>query len=156
MQQHPTLGFRILKEKQNISDNILYGVLEHHEKINGKGYPLGLTGDQINPYAKVIAVADIYDALVTERPYKKPMSQRDTVEMMMAMTNELDITVMRSFMKSVILYPVGSTVTLSNGETAKVVSNNPDYILRPTVVGLKTGNVYNLGQDLGCANIIIL
>ena len=132
------------------------GVLEHHEKINGKGYPIGLSGEKINPYAKVIAVADIYDALVTERPYKKPMTQRDAVEMIMAMTDEIEINAMKSFLNSVILYPVGSTVQLSNGETAKVVENNMQYILRPKVVGLKTGKVYDLAEDLKCASIIIL
>ena len=155
MKQHPVLGYRILSEKQDITKAVMQGVLEHHEKINGKGYPLGLKGEQISPYAKVISVADIYDALVTERPYKKPMSQRDAVEMIMAMTEELDITVMRSFMSSVILYPVGSIVQLSNGEAAKVVENNPDYLLRPKVVGIKTGKIYNLSEDIGCASIVI-
>ena len=101
-------------------------------------------------------MADIYDALVTERPYKKPMTQRDAVEMIMAMTDEIEINAMKSFLNSVILYPVGSTVQLSNGETAKVVENNMQYILRPKVVGLKTGKVYDLAEDLKCASIIIL
>lgn len=156
MRQHPVIGYHILQEKKNVSKEIMEGVLEHHEKINGKGYPIGLSGEKINPYAKVIAVADIYDALVTERPYKKPMTQRDAVEMIMAMTDEIEINAMKSFLNSVILYPVGSTVQLSNGETAKVVENNMQYILRPKVVGLKTGKVYDLAEDLKCASIIIL
>lgn len=155
MQQHPVLGYRILNGKHNVSQEVMRGVLQHHEKINGKGYPLGLTGDQISPYAKIISVADIYDALVTARPYKNPMTQRDAVEMIMALTDELDITVMQSFMRSVILYPVGCTVQLSNGEAAKVVENNAEYLLRPKVVGLKTGKIYNLAEDINCANIVI-
>jgi len=55
-----------------------------------------------------------------------------------------------------ILYPVDSIVELSNGEQARVVKNIPHYILRPVVVGLTSGNVYNLGEDINCANIIIL
>ncbi len=55
-----------------------------------------------------------------------------------------------------ILYPVGSIVDLSNGEKAKVVRNIPHYILRPTVVGLSSGKVYELGEDIACANVIIL
>ena len=156
MKQHSVLGYRIVQNHTEISENIKYGVLQHHEKINGKGYPIGLSGEKINPYAKVIAVADIYDALVTERPYKKSMTQRDAVEMIMAMTDEIEINAMKSFLNSVILYPVGSTVQLSNGETAKVVENNMQYILRPKVVGLKTGKVYDLAEDLKCASIIIL
>jgi hypothetical protein len=72
------------------------------------------------------------------------------------MTHELDMKAMKSFLESMILYPVGSIVELSNGEKAKVVRNSPHYILRPTVVGLTTGKVYNLGEDLTCANVIIL
>ncbi len=155
MKQHALFGYSILKDKKELPEAILMGVLQHHEKLNGNGYPLGVPEDKINEYAKIISTADIYDALVTERPYKKAFSPRDAVEMIMAMTDELDIHVMRSFLDSVILYPVGSTVQLSNGESARVVENNPNYVLRPKVVGLKTGKVYNLGEDLNCASIII-
>lgn len=156
MKQHSVYGYHLLKEKNAFSDRILMGVLQHHEKLNGKGYPLGVSEEKIHQFARIIAMADIYDALVTERSYKKGFSPRDAVEMIMAMTAELDINVMRSFLSSVILYPVDSIVNLSNGEKAKVVANDPDYILRPTVVGLTTGRVYNLSSDLKCASILII
>ena len=155
MKQHSVFGYRILNEKNNVSQAIKLGVLQHHEKISGQGYPLGLTSDRISPYAKILSVADIYDALVTERPYKKAFSQRDAIEILMSMTPDLDISVIESFLSSVILYPVGSIVELSTGEKAKVVANNSQYILRPKVVGLKTGKVYDLGTDINCASIII-
>ncbi len=156
MKQHPLLGYEILKNKEDFSKAISLAVLQHHEKMNGKGYPMGVPADKIIPYAKILSVADIYDALVTERPYKKGFSQRTAVEMIMAMTEELDITAMKSFLGSVILYPVDSTVQLSNGEDARVVKNNPHSVLRPTVVGLTSGQVYDLADDLSCASIIIL
>ena len=156
MKQHSVFGYHMVKNRNEFSDAICLGVLQHHEKINNAGYPLGVGGDKISPYAKILSVADIYDALVTERPYKKAFSQRDAVEMIMSMTSELDMAAMRSFLESMILYPVDSIVELSNGEKAKVVKNNPHYILRPTVVGIRTGKVYNLGEDINCANIIIL
>lgn len=156
MKQHSMLGFEILREKKDFSDAVSLAVLQHHEKMNGKGYPLGCTSEKIIPYAKILSVADVYDALVTERPYKKAFSQRDAVELIMSMTDELDITAMRSFMESVILYPVDSTVELSNGELARVVKNNPGAVLRPVVVGLSSGKVYDLANDFGCASIIIM
>jgi len=155
MKQHPVLGYQILKENQGLSDMIKLGVLQHHEKINGKGYPLGTEAAQISTFGKIISVVDIYDALVTERPYKPGFSPRDAVEMIMAMTAELDMAALKGFMGSVILYPVGSTVVLSNGEKARVVENFEEAILRPKVVGLKTGRVYDLARDLSCANIIV-
>lgn len=156
MKQHPVFGYHMVKERGEFSEQVCLGVLQHHEKINAKGYPLGCNENQISKYAKILSVADIYDALVTERPYKKAFSQRDAVEMIMSMTGELDMKAMKSFLESMILYPVDSIVELSNGEKAKVVKNSPHYILRPTVVGIQTGKVYNLGEDLSCANIIIL
>ena len=156
MKQHSVFGYRILMEKNELSNDIRLGVLQHHEKINGRGYPMGVDMSKISPFARIISVADIYDALVTERPYKKPFSPRDAVEMIMSMTTELDIDVMRCFMESVILYPVGTDVALSNGENARVVENSPISALRPKVLGLKSGKVYDLANDLGCANIIIL
>lgn len=156
MKQHSVLGYRILGDKDGLSNDIKMGVLQHHEKINGAGYPMGVGGDKINLFARIISLADIYDALVTERPYKKPFSPRDAVEMIMSLTGELDIDAMRCFLESVILYPVGTCVELSNGERARVIENSPHYVLRPRVMGLKTGKIYDLATDLKCASIIIL
>ncbi len=155
MKQHSLFGYGILKDKEDLSNPIKMGVLQHHEKINGRGYPMSVAGDKINLFARIISVSDIYDALVTERPYKKPFSPRDAVEMIMSMTEELDISVMRSFLESVILYPVGTDVELSTGEKARVIENNPKYVLRPKVMGLKTGKTYDLA-DISNASIVIL
>lgn len=156
MKQHSAFGYGIMKDRPEFGPAICLGVLQHHEKMNGSGYPFGHTGDKLSPYARILAVADIYDALVTERPYKAAYSQRDAVELIMSMTAELDLHAMKSFLESMILYPVDTIVELSNGEKAKVVKNSPHYILRPTVVGIESGTVYNLGEDFSCANIIIL
>ena len=155
MKSHPARGYNLLKDKPDIAPEILMGVLQHHEKMGGNGYPLALSAEKISPYAKILAVADIYDALVTERPYKKGFSPRDAVEMIMAMTADLDVNVIKMFLKSVILYPVDSVVNLSNGEAAKVVENNMDYPTRPKVVTLAAGKVLDLALDVNCASIII-
>lgn len=155
MKQHPVFGYRMIKDRNDFNNEICMAVLQHHEKMNSKGYPVGFPRDNITQYARILSVTDIYDALVTERPYKSAFSQRDAVEMIMSMTSELDLTAMKSFLESIILYPVDSIVELSNGERARVVKNNTHYILRPTVVGIKSGIVYDLSNDLSCANIII-
>nr|MCR5499442.1 HD-GYP domain-containing protein [Acetatifactor sp.] len=96
------------------------------------------------------------DSLVTKRPYKQSFSKRDAIEIIMGLTSELDIFVMQSFLSSVILYPVDSIVSLSNGEQAKVVKNNPGFMLRPNVVGIRSGRLYKLAEDISCASIVIL
>ena len=156
MKHHSLFGYQILTETGTFSKPVLSGVLQHHEKMNGRGYPLAVTGDKIHKFAKIIAVADVFDALVTERPYKKAFPLRDAVEMVMAMTGDLDITAMNSFLGSVILYPVDSFVTLSNNEICKVVANNEDYVLRPKVVSVTTGKIYDLSNDIKCASLVIV
>ncbi|MCR5215940.1 MAG: HD-GYP domain-containing protein [Lachnospiraceae bacterium] len=156
MKKHSLFGYEIIKDKPDLTPLIKLGVLQHHEKINGKGYPNGIVQHQISPYARILTVVDIYDALVTARPYKKAFSKRDAVEMIMTMTDGLDVNAMKNFMHSVILYPVGSLVTLSNGEVCKVVENFTTSILRPKVVNIQTGQVHDLSNDLHCANLIIL
>lgn len=156
MKKHSEFGYTILKDKSGFEKTIPIAVLQHHEKMNGTGYPFGCKEDMITPYAKILSVCDVYDALVTKRPYKKSFSQRTAVEMIMSMIEDLDLDAMKGFLASVILYPVDTTVNLSNGEKARVVKNNPQSVLRPTVVGLTSGKIYDLAEDLSCASIIIL
>ncbi|MCR4629042.1 MAG: HD-GYP domain-containing protein [Clostridium sp.] len=152
---HSLLGYELVKDNREVSPAIALGILQHHEKIDGSGYPFGATVSQIHPYAKVIAVADIYDALVTERPYKKGYSNKDAIAILMSMTDKLDMDTLQAFLSAIILYPVDSQVMLSNGEVAQVVRNNPNLSLRPVVVGLASGNVYDLSSR-ECSNLVIM
>ncbi len=156
MKHHSLFGYNILTETGSFSKAVLSGVLQHHEKMNGKGYPMAVAGDKIHKFARIISVSDVFDALVTERPYKKAFTLRDAVEMIMAMTEDLDIDAMQSFLGSVILYPVDSFVKLSNGEYCKVVENNSKYPLRPKVVAAETGKIYDLSSDVRCASLVIV
>lgn len=156
LKRHTVFGISILKNKTFINDNILSGVLSHHERINGEGYPMKVKGAGIHPYARMIAVADVFSALIAERPYKKAFTPGDAMEMVMSMTEALDINVLRNLLKVVVLYPKGSDVMLSNREVARVLCNHSDYVMRPTVVSLRTGKVYDLAHDYKCANIIIV
>ena len=144
-----------MENKKDISDSVKLAVLQHHEKTNGSGYPYRACGSRISEYAKILTVADIFDALVTDRPYKKAFAKNEAVEILMSMTDEIDFESLNCFLRSVILYPVNSIVNLSNGEKAVVIKNTYTCILRPTVVGIKSGNIYDLANDLDCAGIII-
>jgi len=155
MKKHPVFSYHLLKTS-GLSQEILMGILQHHEKLNGTGYPMGARKDQICRFARILAVADVFDALVSVRPYKGAFTKRDATEMIMAMSAELDIDVIHSFLNSVILYPVDCVITLSNNEKAKVVKNTPGFPLRPVVVGLTSGNLYDLSNDPRCASLIIL
>ena len=156
MKTHTTLGYRILENTNGFDVEIRKAVLMHHEKTNGKGYPLGVDNNKIPIFAKILSVADVYDALVTERPYKRGFLKKDAIEIIMSMSEELDLNVMHSFLSSIILYPVDSIVQLSNGEFARVVENYKDYPLRPKIVNIKTGEIYDLKNDFKCQSLVVL
>jgi putative nucleotidyltransferase with HDIG domain len=81
MQKHPTYGLKILSE-HNSAENVVACAFEHHESLQGNGYPQKLTADEIHPMARVVAVADTYDALTTKRSYNDPMKPTEAIELM--------------------------------------------------------------------------
>lgn len=155
MKKHSEFGYDMVKDEPGIEKEISLAVLQHHEKRDGSGYPYGIGEAEISDFAKILTVSDIYDALVTDRPYKQGIEPRQAVEMLMAMTGQLDMTALKAFLSSMILYPVDSIVRLSNGEIALVVRKNDSYLMRPMVVGVMSGTVYDLASKQ-CQNIVIV
>ena len=77
---HSTRGYKFLKESSDVNRNILLCTLQHHERMDGSGYPLAVRGDKIHPYAKIIAVADVFDAMIAKRGYGKQATPYEAVE----------------------------------------------------------------------------
>lgn len=155
MKKHPIISYQIVKDMDEISDEIKEAVVEHHENIDGTGYPFGLKGEKINRMARIITVADVYDALVTERPYKEAKNPANALEMILAMANKFDVEILKAFLDCVILYPIGSTIKLNNGALCTVIKNNENYPLRPTCQNIVTGQVYDLYRDARCLSLVI-
>lgn len=155
MKTHPVYGYQNIMDIESIPDRVKLGVLQHHEKWNGNGYPQKLEGEKISLYARILTVADVYGALVTSRPYKTAYSPSLAIEMMMAMTADFDIHILRVFLRSIVLYPIGSKVILSTGEIAGVIKNNRENVLRPEVM-TQDGVRYDLFNDLKCLTITVL
>ena len=147
IKNHPVYGYQMLSKNQSIVEPIRRAVLYHHEKFCGGGYPSGLKGNEIPLYARVLSVIDVFDALVTERPYHKAYSVADTLEIMYTMYSQFDAEVFQAFLKSLIVYPIGSVITLSNGVQAQVIKTNKGYPLRPVVKDIKTGEELDLSRD---------
>lgn len=134
LRSHSQMSYDILKEKWNIPSRVKAAVLSHHENEDGSGYPNGLTGDNIHMFAKIIHVADVYDALSNERAYKKAYSYSESLEYLMGGCGTLfDQTVVQAFMDKVPVYPKGVSIILSDGREAIVVENHLGNPLRPTV-----------------------
>lgn len=82
MQKHPQFGLTILNENKNVSDAIKAACFEHHESFTGNGYPQQIGGEEIHPFARIVAITDTYDAMTTQRSYNVPMTPFDAVTMM--------------------------------------------------------------------------
>lgn len=153
---HPVYAAQHLRERHIVSDNIYKGIIQHHEKIDGTGYPYHLKDKEIHPYARILAVADVYDALTSNRPYRTPNPPNEAIEYIMAgMGTHFDENILRAFLRKVAPFPTGSIVQLSNGEKGCVIKNHPDSPLRPSVSILDTTKCYNLYEDETLFNIVV-
>ena len=131
--KHTLLGYTIIKDL-DFPLAIQLGVLEHHEKENGTGYPRRLTGDKISSNAKIIAVACTYEAISSPRSYKDERSTFDALlEMLQNKDHLYDSSVIKALLYTVSLYPIGSFVYLSNRKVAEVIDTNPDNPKTPIV-----------------------
>ncbi len=156
IQNHPVFSYQILRDCRNVSEEIRQAVINHHENIDGSGYPRKLFADSIGEMAKIIAISDVFDALVTKRVYKPAKTPAQAIEMMFSMGNKFDIRIFRMFLSQVNAYPNGSVVTLSNNQVCKVVAQNNDYPLRPIVMDLTTKNIVDLSTNMDYLSVTII
>ncbi len=156
MKLHPVHGYSMLMSSSELSEVIRQGILNHHENVDGTGYPRGLRGDDIGDMAKIISIVDVFDALVTARPYKDGKTPSQAIEIMFTMLNKFDERYFRAFLGIVNAYPNGTIIQLSNGETAIVIRQNKAYPLRPVIRLTATGEVVDLSHDLGYLAVTIM
>ncbi|MBV7274546.1 HD-GYP domain-containing protein [Clostridium thailandense] len=151
VKEHAQMGYDFLKGSSDIPATSRIIALQHHEMEDGKGYPEGRHGDEINILAQIVAVADVYDALTSDRPYRKALSPNDAVEYIMAHgQTQFNYEVVKAFSKCIVPYPEGTIVKLSNGEIAVVEEIYPNFTLRPKVkiINKKYGNGEEIYKDL--------
>lgn len=134
MKSHPTYGYEILSKSKGISERARMIALQHHEKFQGGGYPKRLKGNEISLFARICAVADVYDALTTDRPYRVAMSPYEAMKILNAgIDNHFDPKILTAFVRKFSLYPAGSLVALNDGSYALVLKNNPSSVIRPVI-----------------------
>lgn len=154
VQKHAQLGGEYIID-HNLGTNELYNAItSHHERVDGTGYPRGLKGTAIPLHGKIISVADVYDALTSQRPYRQPMPFSDAAEYVMGNCGTFfDYDVVKGFLKKLEIYPVGSFVELSNGKIALVVNNENQ--LRPIVRMVEPPNETVDLCDKSMLNVVI-
>ncbi len=158
IKRHPIIGYDVLKNSGCYSPNIMAGVLFHQEKFDGTGYPRGLKGYQIPLIARIIAVADVFDALTSNRPYRKPWSVAETEEYMLgSCVTHFDYDVVAAFLRAFNPYPVGTMVSLSDNTHGVVISHNTN-VLRPVVLNMgvdRNGRMVDLANDFKYLSLMI-
>lgn len=134
IKKHPQTGYDILRDVQTISLIVAHCAYQHHERINGSGYPRGIKGDDIHYFAKIIAVADVFDAVTSDRIYRGAMLPHNGLEILFAGSRTLfEEEIVNAFKRSVAIYPVGLTVELSDGRKGVVVKQNKHISNRPVI-----------------------
>jgi len=138
--QHTTHGFNLLRRQHDISLLSAHICLQHHERLNGSGYPQGLQGKQIHEYAQIVGIADVYDSLTSPRPWRKRYMPQDALEYLLGAGGHLlEHHLINAFIKHIAVFPIGSTVVLNTGEVGVVSRVDPDYSHRPIVRIIKDG-----------------
>ncbi|MDK2799992.1 MAG: hypothetical protein PWQ70_1611 [Clostridiales bacterium] len=159
IKEHPTKGYQYLDGNRDISAHSKMIILQHHEKIDATGYPRQIDGFKIHTMAKIVAIADVYDAITSDRPYRKALSPSEAVEFIMAGAGRhFDFEMAQTFVRKVIPYPEGTLVKLSNGEVGVVEEVKPNFPLRPKVkvIKQKAVNIEMQSIDLINENNIII
>ncbi|ULL19138.1 HD domain-containing protein [Paenibacillus sp. H1-7] len=145
IQKHTEYGYKIVKDAPGIPPIAAHCVLQHHEKINGSGYPAGLTEAGIHPFAQWVGLLDAYDAMTHPRPYRPAFRPDHALENLFTRAGTLyDRNKVESFCGRVVIYPVGLAVRLGTGQIGIVSRHNPAVKHRPVVRVLTN----ELGQDL--------
>ena len=146
MKTHSTLSYNFICERWDLSSHVKVAVLFHHENVDGSGYPDGIMGEQQTLMTKILHVADVYDALISKRPYKMAYSPQEVSEYMMSACGTLfDEKVVEVLLKYVPLFPEGTEVQLSDGREGIIFENFGSHNLRP-IIKLSDGRLLDLEE----------
>ncbi|MBI4777501.1 HD-GYP domain-containing protein [Candidatus Desantisbacteria bacterium] len=134
IKKHPLYSQQILSENTRIGELPKKIAYQHHERWHGQGYPMRISEEDIELLARITAIADVYDALTTDRPYRKKFLPYDAVRLIVSRADdEFCANSVRSFVESVSIYPLGSLIKLNTEEIGMVIKINRKAIVRPTI-----------------------
>ena len=135
IKEHVELGLEILGQTPNLHPDIIDGVAQHHERMNGTGYPNNMLGEKISVFGRMSAIADTFSAITKHRPYAEAVSPHQALQMLSTWSgSQFHAEMVEQFIQSIGVFPVGSLVELSTGEVAVVVTHGKLKRLKPKVL----------------------
>jgi len=135
LKTHPVYSYRIINRELQLSEEIAQIALQHHERWDGGGYPQGLKGTEILFEARIVSVADAFEAMVSERPWRNSMIGYEAMKSILSDNQRrFDPEIVTIFIRAMGLYPVGSLVLLSDGSIGRVISSSEEAPLRPEII----------------------
>ncbi|MGL5151902.1 MAG: HD-GYP domain-containing protein [Clostridium sp.] len=145
---HPKRGYEYLGNQYDLKTTCKLIALQHHERVDGKGYPNGLIHTDIHQYSKIVSIADVYDALTSDRPYRRALCASDALEYIMANCGTLfDYSLVTAFANAIVPFPCGTIVQLSNNDVGIVEKTLPGFPLRPVLKILKSTNTDLINKE---------
>lgn len=160
MKTHAQLGFDFIREWTDLSSVVAHCAYQHHERLDGSGYPRGITENNIHKYAKIIGIADVFDAVTSNRVYREAMLPHVGLEILYAGAVDIfDKQMVELFKMSIVAYPNGSTIKLNDGRIGVVIRQNANICDRPVIKIIsenkqKLSTTYEI--DLSKANDLII
>lgn len=146
IKSHPSLGYDILKN-QKVDPRIATAALHHHERCNGTGYPDALTLKQIEPFAKIVAIADVYDALTANRVYRGPICPLEVIGIFQTEGLSIyDPHFLMTFLDQIMYSYLNYTVKMSNGETGRIIMMQRNQLDKP-MIALASGKIIDLRDE---------
>ncbi len=134
VKQHATLGYELLKKCPNLTELSRIIALQHHERMDGSGYPGGHMAGELHEFARIVAIADVYDALISDRCYRKKWSCNNAVNYLVEHAEtKFDLKLVSILIKQIAIYPNGSMVRLSTNAMGIVKEQNKNFPLRPII-----------------------
>ena len=134
IKRHPEDGLKILRASQVTNVAAIDVCLHHHEKFDGSGYPFGLAGNEISIFSRMAAICDIYDAITSERPYKKAWGPAHSIREMASWKGHFDERIFQAFVRTVGIYPIGALVRLQSDRIGIVIEQNDTSLLKPKIL----------------------
>lgn len=139
VKKHPKVGYDYLNKNFQLPITSIFVTLQHHERIGGQGYPYGKVLDEISEFSKIVAIADEYDALTSDRPFRRAISPNEALEYIMGNGGiKFDYKLVKLFSSIVVPYPIGTEVKLTSDEIGIVNKVNFKLPLRPEVKIIKS------------------